>query len=223
MSSSTYKIPALLCLLMAAIPGSAIDDKKEVKPFVPLYQGIQLGFELSGPASYFLSDSWGYSVKADINLKNKYFPTIEAGFSDYDKTAESGIHFTSSGSYVKAGLNIPLSKNGPKNEYMFYGGLHYGFSAFSYNLDNLSFSGDYWGNNITSFKDEKSVVGWIEGVAGVRVHVGGPISLGWNVLYKSVLNIKNGDHSNPPYIPGYGLNVKPGAGINVHLYYKLPF
>jgi len=223
MSSSIYKAISLTCLLIFTLYSSAADDKKEPKPFVPLYQGVHIGFELSEPVQYFLSDSWGYSLKADVNFKNKYFPTLEAGFTNLDKTAESGIHFMSSGTYVKAGLNIPLSVNGPKAENIFYAGLHYGFSAFSYDLENLTFSGGYWDNNILSFTNEKAAAGWIELDAGVRVQIAGPFSLGWAIQYKSVIHTKNGDHSIPPYIPGYGMNTKPGVGVNVHLYYKLPF
>ena len=213
--------------MIATLPGSAADTKKkevEAKPFVPLYQGVQVGIELSGPASYFLSDSWSSSVKADINLKNKFFPTLEAGYSDFDKTAENGIHFISSGTYLKVGLNIPIKMNGAKAENILYGGIHYGISSFGYDLENLVFSGGYWGdNNITSLTNEKATVGWAEAAIGLRIKVLGPFSLGWGIQYKSIINIKKGDNSNPPYIPGYGMNTKPGVGINAHLYYKLPF
>jgi hypothetical protein len=228
MSSSIYKITFLSLMLMVVLSGSAVDKKvdkkKEAKVFVPLYNGIQIGFELSQPAGYLLSNSWGYSANIDVNLKNKYFPTFEVGYSDFNKESDAGIHCTATGNYFKAGLNIPVSIHGTKAENMFYAGLHYGFSAFSYDLDNLTFSGGYWGDpGITSFTNEKAVVGWVEADVGIRVNIIGPFSLGWNVQYKSVLNIKNGDHSIPPYIPGYGANSKPGVGVNAHLYYKLPF
>lgn len=209
---------------MTTLTGWAADDKKDKKPFVPLYQGVNIGIELSQPAGLLLSGNGGYSLKADVNLKNKYFPTLEAGLSDFDKSSETGIQFASRGAYFKIGINTPLSVSGLKAENIFYVGLHYAFSAFNYDLKNLTFPGGYWGEyNNNSFENEKATAGWLEGVVGVRVQVFGPISLGWGVQYKSTIHIKNGDHSIPPYIPGYGLNTKPGIGLNAHLYYKLPF
>jgi len=224
MSSSTFKLFLVCLLLPAFFSVSAADDKKKKKDiYIPLYQGVQVGFDFISPASSLFSDSYGASVKADVNLKNSYFPTLEVGFVNLDKTSDSDIHFTSNGQYIKLGVNKCLSYNGTKAENMFFAGAHYGFSAFSYDLNNLTYTQNYWGNDQTSFTDQNSVAGWIELVAGVRVQLAGPFSLGWTFQYKSTLHVSNGENSIPAYIPGYGENVKPNAGIAFHLYYKLPF
>ena len=223
MSSSIYKILAFSFLVMAVSPAAAKDDKKKEKPDYPLYQGIQIGIGISEPAKALFSDSWGASVKADINLKNKYLPTIETGIAIYDKTSDLGTRFTSTGQYFKVGVNLPISFHGDKAEDILFAGLHYGMSAFSYKLEGLTYAGNYWGDSQTSVLDENAFAGWVGVDAGVRVKVAGPISLGWSFQYKSILHIKTGDNSNPPYIPGYGSYVKPNAGIVAHLYYRLPF
>ena len=210
-------------LLSMTVSISAVDKKKEEVKEVPLYQGIQIGLDLFSPMQALYSNTWGAGIKADINLKNKYFPTIEVGFTNLDKISDAGIHCNFSGQYFKAGVNIPLSIFGEKAENMFFAGAHYGFSAFTYNLENLNYSGNYWGSSVSSFQNEKAVAGWIEIVAGVRVLVLGPISMGWTLQYKSTLHVSNGENSIPPYIPGYGLNIKPMAGMAFHLYYRLPF
>ena len=226
MSSSIYKTLFLCLILSATLSVSAADkEKKEEVVKVPLYQGLQIGFDLVSPAGYLISDSYGASIKADINLWNKYFPTVELGFADFNKTSEDGINCTSSGQYVKVGINKALSYGGNKAENLFFAGIHYGFSTFSYNLDNLVYYPNYWGANsdINSLQDQKATTGWIELVAGVRVLVFGPISLGWTAQYKSTLHVSNGENSIPAYIPGYGENFKPKLGMAFHLYYKLPF
>jgi len=203
---------------------SAADDKKKKEEInIPLYQGVQIGFDIMSPARSLFTESYGASVKADVNLKNAYFPTLEVGYANLDKTSEGGIHFTSSGQYIKLGVNKSLSYNGLKAENMFFAGAHYGFTAFSYNLDNLTYTQNYWGNDLSSLHNQKAAAGWIELVAGVRVHLLGPLSLGWTVQYKSTLHVSNGESSIPAYIPGYGENIKPNTGIAFHLYYKLPF
>jgi len=223
MSFSTCKLFFLSLLLPVTFLASAADKIKEEAINIPLYQGVQVGIDIYSPMKFFISDTYGASVKADVNLKNKYLPTIEVGFAQYDKTSDAGNHCTSSGQYFKLGVNKILSQNGPKAENIFFAGAHYGFSAFSYSLDNLTFNQNYWGNYEASFLNEKSVVGWIELVVGVRVQVMGPISLGWSGQYKSALHVSNGANSIPAYIPGYGQNVKPNAAMAFHLYYKLPF
>ncbi|MDD4921204.1 MAG: DUF6048 family protein [Bacteroidales bacterium] len=225
MSSSTYKT-LLFCLFFPmTFSVSAADKKKEKAIDIPLYQGIQIGFDVIPPLGRISSDNYGAGIKADINLKNKYFPTLEVGFAHFDKTSDLGINCTSSGQYIKIGVNKALSYNENKAENLFFAGAHYGFSSFSYNLDNLVYFPGYWGSNIpfSSIHDEKAVAGWIELVAGVRVNVLGPVSLGWTAQYKSTLNVTNGSNSTPAYIPGYGQNFKPKMGIALHLYYKLPF
>jgi hypothetical protein len=223
MSPSTSKILLFCFLLPFSLSASAVDKKKEETPNIPLYQGIQIGFDFISPVKYLFSDTYGAGIKADVNLKNKYFPTIELGFANFDKTSDAGIHYTSSGQYFKIGVNKALSYKGSKAENMFFAGAHYGFSAFSYDLDNLTYAQNYWGNDVTSFKDEKAVVGWIELVTGVRVQLFGPVSMGWTAQFKSTLHVSNGENSIPAFIPGYGSNVKPNAEMAFHIYYKLPF
>jgi len=223
MSFSISKLFFLSLMLPITFLASAADKKKEEAIYIPLYQGVQVGIEILSPLKYFISDTYGASVKADVNLKNNYLPTLEIGFAQYDKTSDNGNHCTSSGQFFKLGVNKILSYKGTKAENIFFAGAHYGFSNFSYNLDNLTFKPNYWGNYEATFLNEKAVVGWIELVVGVRVQVMGPISLGWTGQYKSTLHVSNGANSIPPFIPGYGQNVKPNAAMAFHLYYKLPF
>ena len=222
MSPSIYKKICLILLLQVSFSVPAQEKGKEKAIDIPLYQGVQLGFDLASPAGLLISDSWGAGIKADVNLKNKYFPTFEVGFANFDKTSDTGIHFKSSGQYFKIGVNKALSYHGDKAEDLFFAGAHYGFSAFSYDLDHLVYNQNYWGNNVTSLQNEKAVTGWIELVAGVRVKVLGPISLGWTAQYKSTLHVSNGNNSAPAYIPGFGLNLKPNVTMAFHLYYRLP-
>lgn len=224
MSCSTFKLFLVCLMLPTFFSVSAADDKKKKKDVdIPLYQGVQIGLDFISPARSLFSDSYGASVKADVNLRNAYFPTIEVGYAKLDKTSEGGIHFTSNGQYLKLGVNKSLSYNGAKAENMFFAGAHYGFTAFSYDLDNLTYTQNYWGNDLTSLHNQKANAGWIELIAGVRVQLLGPLSLGWTFQYKSTLHVSNGANSIPAYIPGYGENVKPNTGIAFHIYYKLPF
>jgi len=224
MSGFTFKYGLLATALFLSITLSASDKKKEPVVIIPTYQGVNVGVELGKPLLGLLSNDKGYSVKADVNLKNTWFPTVEVGYSSYDKTAESGTRCLASGNYIKVGLNKSLVYLGDKAQNIFYAGAHYGFSSFKYTLNNLSWYPNYWGGNaLTNLTNQHGVVGWLELTVGVRVDVFGPFSLGWSGQYKSTLHVSGGATSNPAYIPGYGENLKPMTGLELHLYYKLPF
>jgi len=214
----------LVSLLVVALPISAADKNPKTSVKVPLYQGITLGVELGGPVSRLVSNNWSTSANIDINLSNKYFPTFEVGRDVIHKTGETGVQFSSTGSYLKGGINIPIVSHGAHAQDLFYIGIHYGYSSFDYSLTNLSYSGGYWGQPTTlSLTNEHATAGWADIVAGVRVKIWGPFSMGWSIHYLTLLHLSNGEHSVPQYIPGYGQQVKPYSIIDAHLYYRLPF
>jgi hypothetical protein len=223
MSSYTFKYGLTAVLLVLAFSLSAADKKKEPAKVYPLYQGINVGVELSQPVFGAFSGTHGYSAKVDVNLKNAYFPTLELGYTSFDKTAESGIHCLAAGPFFKIGVNKSLTFLGDKAENMFFAGIHYGLSSFTYSLDNLSWYDNYWGNTTTSYLNQPGLAGWLELMVGVRVNFWGPFSLGWTGQYKSTLHVSGGAQSDPAYIPGYGENLKPQTGLAIHLYYHLPF
>jgi hypothetical protein len=239
MSTSIYKILIALFLSVSSLQVQAISlpagtsssmgsgnntpKKRPKKENVPLYQGISIGTDLLQPVGLLLNNSGGYCIKGDINLKNSFFPTLEFGYSDINKTFKSGINCLASGSYGKIGLNIPITYSGAKAENMFFIGLHYGLATVKYDLNNLFFSESYWENSVISFTNQQALVGWYEGTVGLRTQIIGPVSMGWAVQYKSPLNVKNGSNSNPAYVPGYGQFNNPNVTLNVNIYYKLPF
>ena len=224
MSGSSSKYGVLAAMLFLCLSIHAVDKKKEPVVVIPTYQGINLGVELGKPLLGLLSADKGYSVKADVNLKNTWFPTVEVGYSSFDRTAESGMQCLAAGPYFKLGLNKSLVYLGDKAQNMFYAGAHYGFSSFTYTLHNLTFYDNYWGDNtLTDLVNQRGIVGWLELTVGVRVTVWGPLALGWSGQYKSTLHVSGGATSDPAFIPGYGENLKPMAGLALHLYYKLPF
>lgn len=224
MSSSTYKHILLSYLLLVGGIVLAADKKKDKIQKYPLYQGLNIGIELIQPASGLLSNQYGFSGKIDANLRNTYFPTFELGYSQLNRTALNGMNGQASGTFFKIGLNKSLAFLGDKAENMFFAGAHYGFSAFSYDVTQLQWSDQYWGNNsTTSFLNQSGNAGWLELAVGVRVAIMGPFSLGWTGQYKSTLHVSNNANGLPLLIPGYGEFLKPQLGLALHLYYRLPF
>lgn len=189
-----------------------------------LYHGTEVGLNLSDPFVLLSgSDTWKASVKAEANLWNKYLPALEIGYHSilYDKDLTD---FSSKACFAKIGVNFPIARNETNFSDRIFTGFHYGFSAFSYHLQQAKFAASYWDEAYTgNFMNERAFAHWIEIQAGVHVHLSGPISLGWTGYMQSFFKPKNGKHSVPPYFPGYGIDDKPVYHFAVYLYYKLPW
>ena len=222
--TSDLRRTALFCAAALPLLAAGNTPSREIpKAKIPLYQGIQLAGDLSQPLRGLISDTYGYSGKLELNLRNTYFPTLEVGYAHFDETALNGIHNRSTGPYVKLGVNRTIASLGNRAENLFYAGLHLGFSSLRQSADNLVWNDTYWGNPINAFPGETRSAEWLDLTLGVRVRVLGPFSLGWSGHYRSTLHVSNSPSGNPAYLPGYGALEKPHLGLDAHLYYQLPF
>lgn len=202
------------------MPKSKAGNKDNAKnDTLPTYRCTTIGIELSEPAKYISGSDGGFSIYADVNLKNKYFPNIELGRSHYDHSS-SLADFKTNGTYIKLGILKALSYYGSKADNMVYTGIHFGFTAFSYDLNNITYKDDYWNYNYTySLHNEKAQIGWIDIVGGIKVNITGPFSLGWYISYAWRIINNNGKESNPMYVPGYGRNESHNPLIKGYIYY----
>ena len=59
-------------------------------------------------------------------------------------------------------------------------------------------------SHITIDPGKRSSAGYFELVAGIKVKIGGPWSLGWALRYHSILHESDTPFGKSMYIPGYG-------------------
>lgn len=213
---------SFLTLSVLSLTALAQTKPKEPKDSV-LYHGTQLGISLIEPINGLFSDTWGSSVQLDFNLLNRFFPLIELGYAQARLQNEQQTQSDSRGLYLRAGINLPLAIEGENAENQFFVGARFGFSSFDYSIIGGQFQDSYWRQNYTTdFPDEHALASWGELIVGLRIQLAGPISLGWSGRMKTTFNIRNGAHSVPAYIPGYGRNKQPMYDLMLHLYYRLP-
>ena len=131
--------------------------------------------------------------------------------------------------YFKIGADYNFVYNSDP-DYRFVAGIRYGFSAFSYKIEDVSFNDSYWGQTGSiSFPSQNVTAGWGELILGLRVKIAGPISAGWMFRFHSILHQTNPASGKAWYIPGFGtanstftgsfsivwnLGLKPRANIN---------
>ena len=109
-TSSFISILAISLLLLFPTAGNAQRRKPVttvVKDTVPLFRGISVGVDVVGAAMAVMSDYGQYEGVAVVNLKDKYFPTIEIGIGKADKKDDiTGTTFATRALYFRIGTDF---------------------------------------------------------------------------------------------------------------------
>lgn len=197
--------------------------------------GLRAGIDLSRPIISSLDDNYtGFEIVADYRLTEKLYIAAEIGTED--KTRQEDLYnFTTSGSYLKVGVDNNTYANwyGEQNS-IFYGG-RLAFSSFSQTLNNYQYfnSNRYWnpddfggGSNISEEFSGRSAA-WVEAVFGTKVELFANIFLGASIrLGILVSNSDGGDDRFPNlWIPGFNKvtdGSRFGVGYNYSISYFLP-
>lgn len=210
-------------------PLTAQENKKitiiEEAP-IPLYQGTYIGVDVFGLGSKFLGSSTTSSeVSIEVNLKNRFIPTVEIGYSETDATNdETNIHYKTAAPYFRIGMNYnALFKKTHLPGYLF-AGVRYAFTSFSYDVEAPPLVDPTWGNITIPFIYEgvKTNVGWFELIGGVKTKVYKSFYMGWTLRFKARMSMTKKENTEPLYIPGFGKNGSTQWGVTYSLIYKLP-
>ena len=143
-----------------------------------------------------------------LNIKGKYFPTVEAGLGVCDKTHdETDIHYKTSAPFLRIGCDYNFMKN-RKSPNRIFGGLRFGFTSFKYDMDAPPLDDPYWNDSqlAFNFKKVKGNASWCEFVFGLETKIWQHLRLGWTARYKRRLSHKTTDLGKAWYVPGYGEN-----------------
>ncbi|MDY6317952.1 MAG: DUF6048 family protein [Prevotella sp.] len=189
---------------------------------IPLFRGVAVGVDLVGPVMRAVSDYGQYEGFARVNLKDRYFPTVEVGYGSADKTDDvTGLRYKTSAPFGRVGMDFNVMKN-KHDAYRILVGFRYAYTSFNYDIGPLVLQDPVWGGSSTyEAKDQKCSYGWLEFGAGVDAQLWKFIRLGWSVRYKTRVHQKVADAGEPWYIPGYGKNGTSRMGILFNLAFEL--
>ena len=85
-------------------PVATKKEKKKPQVTYPLYNGISIGTDLWGAGNKLLgSNTFSGEIIADVDLKHRYFPTIEIGYGANDEWNDTGIHYKTGAPYFRIG------------------------------------------------------------------------------------------------------------------------
>lgn len=213
----------LFCSILHPVSAQDKKDSTNTKP--PVYQGFTIEFDAVPLAETIFSNGETYGMQGNIqfNLKRSFFPVLELGYGGATKTTANNIYYKGGGLYEKIGVdfNLMKQKKGSKLQNNFLlAGLRLGMSHFNYDINNIYFEDNYWGNSNTYNISKTSTKVWVEIVAGMRVEIYKGITMGWNVRNKHLFgNLENGNYT-PWYIQGYGKSASSVWGFSYVIGYR---
>lgn len=174
---------------------------------MPLMAGISVSVDVAGAVMALATPYGQYEAAARLNMKGRFFPTVEVGWGTSDHTNEtSELHYKVNAPYFRLGMDYNVAKDVQSGNRIFVG-LRYAFTSFKYDIDGPDIIDPVYGT-ITPFHftGVKGGTQWAEVVAGLEAKVWGPLHLGWSVRYRMRLHNRRTDLDNAWYIPGYGKN-----------------
>ncbi|MDE5826377.1 MAG: hypothetical protein K2H57_02245 [Duncaniella sp.] len=190
----------------------------------PLLHEIIGGVNLWSPIMRAFGQHYGLGdVWAEVSLHNRYFPFLAIGVDNCNDTPD-GLNFTFRvpvSPYVKIGASYNFLYNS-NPDYKLQMGLRYGFTTYKWNVDDITVNEGYWNDpSHFSLLNQKSNAGYLEITFGLKVKIIRNWSLGWNIIYHSILHETKNPSGKPMFIPGYG---KRGSAVtgSLSLMYTLP-
>lgn len=197
-------------------------EEKALEDSIPFFRGVAIGTDLVGPAMRIIGDYGQFEVLARVNLKDRYFPTIEVGYGTADKTDDvTGIRYKTNAPYGRIGVDFNVMKN-KHDKYRVLIGARYGYTSFKYDAGPVPLVDPVWQTQTQwETKDQDCTYGWLEVGAGVDATLWKFIHLGWSVRYRARLHQKFGDAGEPWYVPGYGKKGNSRIGAEFNIFFEL--
>lgn len=192
-------------------------------PVYPLLQSVSVGVNFFDAIMKLAGQTHqSYDIWASLSLHNWFEPVVELGIGFADNKPEEG-NFRYKGKpsfYGKIGINYNfLYKSNP--DYQVYLGLRGGYSAFTYDITDITISSSYWDQtNRFSLLGQKAHALYGEVLGGIKVLLWRNLSMGWNIRYRLKFKVSDGADSTPWFIPGCGAGSALSASFS--LIYTLP-
>ncbi len=196
--------------------------------------GLRFGIDLSRPiVSLFEEEYSGFEIVGDYRLTQKYYIAAELGTEKRDRQ-EDLYNFTTSGNYIKVGIDYNTYGNWYGEHNMIFIGGRYAFSSFSQTLNNYKIfdSNRYWSPNdfIMGSSEAQEFGGrnasWLEFVLGIKTELFANIYLGGSVRLGFLISDPKDEPFPDLFIPGFNKvtdNSRFGIGYNFSLSYFIPF
>lgn len=191
----------------------------------PEIRSINLGTDLTRFALPILDTTRiGWEVSGDFELLKDMFVGAEFGFQN-TKVEKTNYTYSGNGYYTRIGVDYNFMKHvDEKSLDKMLIGLHYGFTTFNHQAENVRVPSTYYGD-FTGGAIEKNWLSanWLEVALGMRAELLANFYLGWSLRIRMKVWGENDPNLQPYYIPGFGRAYGNNAfGFNYSLFYQIP-
>lgn len=215
-------------ILVDTITGTEVQDTAMLaappKMEYPLLHELIAGVNFWNPVMRAFGQQYGLGdVWAELSLHNRYFPYFAIGLDNCNDTPDDAnfTFKTPVSPYVKIGASYNFFYNS-NPDYKLQAGLRYGFTTYKWSVEDITVDEGYWDDpSHFSILGQRSTAGYIEVTFGLKVKVFKNWSLGWNIIYHSILHETKNSRGEPMFIPGYGTRGSSMTG-NFSLMYTFP-
>lgn len=214
----------LLCLTATA---QRLGKEKDTTAYKDRY-GVRVGIDVVRPIySFFDENDKGFEIVGDYRLTKRFFLAAELGYRDHMRQ-EDFYNFSTSGQYIKAGVDYNAYKNWLGMENMIVTGLRYGFSTFNTTLNEYTVNSDPFLSERTvgeSVDFDSLNASWAELVLGIKVEVLHNVFLGFSFRGNVLITSNEPDNFKNLYVPGFErVYVNDfGFSFNYTISYLIPF
>ena len=204
-----------------------------------IYNATQIKLDIASPIIIPAANKWKmqhYEMAVNVQLKHRFYPTLELGYSGGQTTQGDSITYNGQGGFFRVGCDINPLKKRPDSPHALLVGVRLGTAVqdFAQNLQRNDAS--TVNSPITS--DANTIIHtagaqadcWGEIVIGCQVNIAKGFYMGWMGRLKALFtrNVKaktlgEGDMQTEVYpqkaiyIPGYGKRDNIGWGVNYYL------
>lgn len=200
--------------------------------------GLRVGVDLSRPTlSFFIDDYTGFEIVGDYRLTEDLYLAVELGNEEKtqnEDVAQSVIYdYTTSGSYIKLGVDKNTYQNwfGMNNQITVGG--RYAFSSFNHTLNSFSYfdsnrffsPGGFVVGSTEPIEFENLNASWLEFVLGLKAEIFNNIYIGMSARLARLVSNKDPENFRNLWIPGFNKVTDEsnwGVGFNYSISYFIP-
>ncbi len=188
-------------------------------PKKEIYKGLQVKLDIGSPILEIARSKakvQSYEMAVNVNLLNRFFPTLELGYAQADRSLPSAI-FQGKGGFARVGLDLSALKKKRENPNKLLVGIRLGTAGQDYTLTNLTLNDSYWHTQPTINIQDVHYDVWGEVVIGIQVQVYKDFYMGLAGRLKALFTRGKEGTIPPYYIPGYGYKDDMNFGFNYYV------
>lgn len=225
-----YTISNLIAIISSQIYCQEVNETVKDSIVIEQKYGLRFGSDLGKLSRTFFDENYsGFEINADYRLSKNFYVASEFGIEEFT-TQTDYLNTTSTGSFIKAGVDFNMYDNWLDMNNMIFFGFRVGAGSFKHEINSYTIynTDHYWQtpiqiNNSRTYGDLTAL--WSELLFGIKAETFNNLYLGFNVQLKGLINSSEPENFENLFIPGFNKTHDSGRfgyGFGYSLSYLIP-